>query len=63
MERDVAKLVKVILIGSVIPLIVYCIWEIMALGIIPLTGEHGIIQGYKQGNKGAYLLTAFLDHS
>lgn len=63
LHRDVAKLKKVIFIGSLIPLLVYISWEFLALGIIPLTGEHGILEGYQQGSNGVHLMTAFLGHS
>jgi tyrosine-specific transport protein len=63
MERDIKKLKKVILIGSIIPLIVYILWEYLALGIIPLAGEQGLIRGYQEGTNGAHLLTAYLGHS
>lgn len=62
-ERDVGKLRKTILIGSAIPLVVYSVWEFLALGIIPLQGENGIAEGYIQGSNGAHLLSAFLGHS
>lgn len=63
LDRDVVKLKKVIFIGSLIPLIVYISWVFLALGIIPIEGEHGILQGYIKGSNGAHLLTAFLGHS
>ena len=42
---------------------VYIIWEFLALGIISVEGEHGIIEGYAKGTNGAHLLTAILGHS
>ncbi|MBX9586073.1 MAG: tyrosine transporter [Gammaproteobacteria bacterium] len=39
LNSDVKMLVKAILIGSFIPLIVYILWELVILGIIPLNGE------------------------
>lgn len=63
LHRDVAKLKKVILIGSLIPLLVYISWEFLALGIIPLSGDHGIMEGYLNGSNGVHLMTAFLGHS
>lgn len=63
LERDIPKLRKALLIGSAIPLVVYIFWEYLALGIIPLEGKNGIIEGYQQGSNGAHLLTAFLGNS
>lgn len=62
LDRDLHKLKKAILIGSLIPLAVYIFWEFLTLGIIPLDGPNGIIQGYLDGANGAHLLTAFLNN-
>ncbi len=42
LEGDIPLLVKAILIGSLIPLFTYLIWQFTILGTIPLTGEHGL---------------------
>lgn len=63
LDHDVKKLKLVILIGSIIPLLVYISWEFLTLGIIPIEGPNGIAQGYQMGSNGAHLLTAFLGHS
>lgn len=60
LNRNVSSLKKVILIGSLIPLIIYIIWELLTLGVIPLEGKYGIIQGYARGEDGAKLLTGVL---
>jgi len=57
MHHNVKELKKVILIGSLIPLLVYIIWEVMTLGVIPIKGNSGIMQGYQQGIDGVQLLT------
>ncbi len=44
MESDIRKLKKAIFIGSLIPLICYIIWDIAIMGVIPLTGENGLLQ-------------------
>ncbi len=60
LDRDLSKLRKVIWIGSSIPLLVYFIWEFIALGIIPLQGEAGLAFGYQQGLDGATLISMYL---
>lgn len=60
MHHNVKELKRVILIGSLIPLIVYIIWEALTLGVIPLEGGYGIIAGYKEGFNGVKLLTTHL---
>ena len=57
MHHNVRELKKVILIGSMIPLFVYILWEAIALGVIPVEGENGIVEGYRQGVNGVKLLT------
>lgn len=41
---DVAKLRKAILIGSLVPLVCYIAWVMVIMGMIPLDGDHGLIQ-------------------
>lgn len=63
MHRDVMQIKKAILIGSFIPLVIYSIWELITLGIIPLYGKFGIVEGYAQGTNGAHLLSAMLGNT
>lgn len=60
LNRHVPHLKKVIVIGSIIPLIVYVVWEFLTLGVIPLEGEAGIVQGFAKGEDGAKLLSLVL---
>lgn len=61
-KRDITMLKKAIFIGSVIPLIVYVIWEAVTMGVIPLEGDFGIVQGYERGDNGAKLVAAILQN-
>lgn len=63
LNRDVEKIRKVIWVGSAIPLVVYIIWELMALGVLPLMGKSGLMAGYQQGLDGATLMSLFLNKS
>jgi tyrosine-specific transport protein len=63
LNHDAPQLKKVILIGSVIPLFVYIVWEFLTLGIVPLEGKNGLIAGYQQGIDGASLLSKVLGES
>lgn len=63
LHRDVKQLRKVLIIGSLIPLIVYVTWELLTLGIIPLQGAHGLSEGYRKGLDGATLLGNYLGNS
>lgn len=57
MHHNVRELKLTILIGSLIPLVVYILWEAIALGVIPVEGKHGIIEGYNSGVNGVRLLS------
>lgn len=63
LDRDVKQLKKVILIGSAIPLVVYLIWQLLVLGIVPLDGEVSLASGFREGTNGANLLSDYLGHS
>ncbi len=63
LQRDVRKLKIALLVGSVIPLVVYIVWEFLALGIIPLEGPHSLTSGYLGGRNGANLLASILNNA
>ncbi len=43
LESDVKALRGAIFLGSLLPLIVYLLWEILVLGVIPVRGEQGLV--------------------
>jgi len=43
LASDIRKLKKVILIGSLVPLFCYIIWDMVIMGVLPLQGEHGLL--------------------
>lgn len=63
LDRDVLKLKRVLLIGSIIPLVVYLLWQALVLGIVPLEGKVSIASGYAEGESGAYLVGTYLENS
>ncbi|MFA6916319.1 MAG: aromatic amino acid transport family protein [Parachlamydiales bacterium] len=56
MHGDIKILKWTLLIGSFIPLVIYALWQMIALGIIPFEGANGLLQGYQKGANGATLL-------
>ncbi len=54
LHHDKRKLITTILIGSTLPLIIYIVWEIITLGIVPVSE---IFDGYQEGITGVKLLT------
>ena len=63
MDRDLKKLRKVIFIGSLIPLLIYILWEFSTLGVIPIEGVDSITTGYKNGDEVTSILTAVLGNT
>jgi len=47
LKYNIKDIILVILIGSCIPVFIYIIWEIILLGIIPITGSLSISIAYK----------------
>lgn len=60
LHRDIKQLRLVLVIGSLIPLLVYISWELLTLGIIPLQGQLGLSEGFQKGVDGATLLGMYL---
>ncbi len=49
MNRNVNKVRLALILGTIIPLVIYVIWEFLILGIVPYTGEGGLLQALKEG--------------
>lgn len=62
LHADIKTLKWTLIIGSFIPLVVYTIWQALALGIIPLNGPNGLMEGYQLGDDGATLLSYSIDN-
>jgi tyrosine-specific transport protein len=50
LNHDKKRLRYAIFIGSLIPFIVYAVWELLILGVVPLEGEHGLQMAWTQGS-------------
>lgn len=62
-QGDRIRLKTTIFLGSLSALLVYLIWEWVLLGIIPLEGKEGIIQGLKEGEPVTEVLRRLLGRS
>lgn len=60
MDRDVKQLRLTILIGTFIPLIVYVVWQVLILGIVPVEGPYGLYQTLIEGQTAVYPLKYYL---
>lgn len=64
LHSDIRSLRIAIFLGSLLPLVVYLIWEMLILGVVPIEGEQGILsvlQGeYVTGKQAVIELTELL---
>lgn len=60
MNNDAKRMRQTILGGSLFALIIYIIWEIVVLGIVPVTGNWGIIDTLKQGRQASDAVAGIL---
>ncbi len=58
MKGDVKRLRLTVLAGSVIPLLIYLVWEAVMLGIIPVQGREGLLHALDQGEAATQALRA-----
>jgi len=49
LDNDLKKMRIVVIVGSFLALAVYLLWNILVLGIVPVTGENGLLQLYSEG--------------
>lgn len=60
LNNDIPRVRKSIVLGGVFALVVYLIWQIIVLGIIPYEGPSGILQSYKGGKEATQALIGLL---
>lgn len=47
LERDIDAVKKCLFYGSLIPLIIYFLWELTILGVVPVKGQLGLLQAFQ----------------
>lgn len=55
-DSDAKKLRQVIILGSIIPLVFYLLWDLAILGSLPLEGEYGLIAVLQSGKTTSHLI-------
>lgn len=60
MKGDIKKVKKTILLGSLFAFVIYIVWEVLVLGIVPLEGSNGIKATLRMDKEGAQALAAVL---
>ena len=61
MKRDFIKVRKTIIYGTTIPLVVYLVWQVLILGIIPIEGANGLLEAAQKGETAVSPLKHFLE--
>ncbi len=56
LKRDVKRIKLCLLVGSTLPLVIYCLWELLIVGAVPLKGEHSLTSMLESGQPGATLM-------
>lgn len=59
-QNDIKKVRLSIILGGLFALVIYLIWQIIVLGIVPLEGESGILATLKQGGEASQSLVGVL---
>lgn len=60
LDRNAKKLRLSIILGSLIPLVTYILWQGLILGIVPYHGEQGLAQTLQEGQNAVYPLKNFI---
>lgn len=60
MERNVSKIRLAVILGSIIPLVIYLVWEFLILGIVPSDGPNGLVEAAASGQNAVGPLRHFL---
>ncbi len=60
MKGDIRRVRTVILGGSFFALLIYLIWEIVVLGIVPMDGEWGLVNCFQQGRQASEAVAGIL---
>jgi tyrosine-specific transport protein len=63
MQNDARRVRQTILGGSIFALVIYIVWEIVVLGIVPVKGHWGIIESLQQGRQASDAVAGILGNS
>ncbi len=62
MNRNIAKVRLAIILGTSIPFVIYVIWEIIILGIVPFEGQEGLLESLRIGSTAINPLGSYLNN-
>jgi tyrosine-specific transport protein len=63
LKRDVPKIRQALIVGSLMPLAVYLVWELVTLGVIPIAGPASIEAGLYEASTTSEILVDLLQNS
>ena len=63
LKGDIKRLRLTVFIGSLIPLLIYVLWEVVMLGIIPVQGREGLLNALDHGEVATSTLHAVVGNS
>jgi len=63
MKGDLKRVRLTIIYGSLLALLIYLVWEVVVLGIVPIGGDFGILKSYQNGIEGSQALAGRLGTS
>ena len=61
LDNNIKRVRASIIFGGIFALVIYLIWQIIVLGIIPFGGPSGILENYESGNEATQALIGLLD--
>ncbi len=62
MHRDIPKIRFALIFGTMLPFLIYIVWELLIVGIIPLEGPHGLAAALKAGQNAVQPLGEHLNN-
>lgn len=63
MNRNIARVRLAIILGTSIPLVIYVLWQLLILGIVPLYGPSGLQSALENAQNAVIPLSAYLRNS
>ncbi len=60
---DVKRIKKAILGGSLFTFLIYIVWEVIALGVLPIEGSYGILDSFKKDIDAAQAIRGYIGFS
>ncbi|NGX59435.1 MAG: Tyrosine-specific transport protein [Chlamydiae bacterium] len=60
LQNDLKRVRRSIILGGLFALVIYLVWQVIILGIVPIGGDSGIIASYKKGDEATQALIGFL---